>query len=85
MPIYQFPLEGITSFTVAPLKVATYLLSGMIALFCTGLGRLLLAFPSRRTIASHVNWALGVALGLALAAFLFGSTGARWRALRPWH
>ncbi|KGF81233.1 hypothetical protein IA69_14400 [Massilia sp. JS1662] len=47
----------------------SHLLSGMIALFTAGLGRLVLAFPNRRTVPGHVAWALGVALGLGLAAF----------------
>jgi hypothetical protein len=47
----------------------SHLLSAMMTLCCTALARLIFAFPARRTIASHVNWGSGVALGFALAAF----------------
>ena len=47
----------------------SHLLSALIALSCTGAARLVLAVPGRDTLASHLRWALGVALGLALAAF----------------
>jgi hypothetical protein len=50
-----------------------HLLSAMIALFSTGLGRLVLAFPRpgsfRTHLRSHLAWGLGVALGLGLASF----------------
>jgi len=47
----------------------SHLLSGMIALFSAGLGRLVLAFPNRRNLRAHLAWGAGVALGLGLAAF----------------
>jgi hypothetical protein len=47
----------------------SHLLSGLITLCATALGRLLFAFPSRQTIRGHLGWGLGVLLGLALAAF----------------
>jgi len=47
----------------------SHLLSAMIALFCTGLGRVVLDFPRRANIRSHLAWAFGVALGLGLACF----------------
>jgi hypothetical protein len=47
----------------------SHLLSGMIALFTAGFGRLILAFPNRRSLPEHVAWGTGVALGLGLAAF----------------
>jgi hypothetical protein len=46
-----------------------HLLSAMIALFSTGLGRLVLAFPRPSNLRSHLAWGLGVALGLGLASF----------------
>lgn len=47
----------------------SHLLSGLITLSCSGLGRLVFAFPTRRTIATHIKWGLGVILGLGLASF----------------
>lgn len=47
----------------------SHLLSGFMTLLCTGLGRLIFAFPSRRTLPGHVQWAIGIVLGLALSAF----------------
>jgi hypothetical protein len=47
----------------------SHLLSGLMTLLCTGLGRLVFAFPNRRTLRSHLAWGLGVALGLGLSAF----------------
>ena len=47
----------------------SHLLSALMLLACTGLARLVLAFPGRRTLASHLHWGAGVVLGLALAAF----------------
>lgn len=47
----------------------SHLLSAMIALFCTAGARLVLDFPNRHNLAPHIRWALGVVLGLALAAF----------------
>lgn len=47
----------------------SHLLSALMVLACTGLARLVLAWPGRRTLASHLEWAAGVVLGLALAAF----------------
>jgi len=47
----------------------SHLLSGLITLFCSGLGRLVFAFPNRSTVASHIKWGLGVTLGLGLASF----------------
>lgn len=47
----------------------SHLLSGLITLCATALGRLLFAFPSRRTLRGHLGWSMGVILGLALAAF----------------
>jgi hypothetical protein len=47
----------------------SHLLSGLMTLLCTGLGRLVFAFPNRRTLPGHLAWAAGVVLGLALAAF----------------
>jgi hypothetical protein len=46
-----------------------HLLSGLITLCATALGRLLFAFPARQNIRGHLGWAAGVLLGLALAAF----------------
>lgn len=47
----------------------SHLLSGLMTLLCTLLGRLIFAFPSRRTLPGHLQWALGSLLGLGLAAF----------------
>jgi hypothetical protein len=47
----------------------SHLLSGLMTLLCTGLGRLIFAFPNRRTLPGNIAWAIGVALGLALSAF----------------
>lgn len=47
----------------------SHLLSGFMTLLCTGLGRLIFAFPNRRTLPGHVQWGLGIVLGLALSAF----------------
>ena len=47
----------------------SHLLSGLMTLLCTGLGRLCFAFPSRRHVTGTLNWALGIVLGLGLAAF----------------
>lgn len=47
----------------------SHLLSALMVLACTGLARLALAFPSRRTLAGHLHWSAGVVLGLGLAAF----------------
>ncbi|MDN4037035.1 6-pyruvoyl-tetrahydropterin synthase-related protein [Massilia sp. YIM B02443] len=47
----------------------SHLLSALIALMATGVGRLVLHFPARHNILRHGAWLLGVALGLALAAF----------------
>lgn len=47
----------------------SHLLSGLMTLLCTGLGRLIFAFPNRRTLPGHVAWGIGVVLGLALSAF----------------
>lgn len=47
----------------------SHLLSALIALLATGVGRLVLQPPARRNLARHAGWLLGVALGLALAAF----------------
>ena len=51
----------------------SHLLSALIALMATGVGRLVLNFPARphlrNNILRHGAWLLGVALGLALAAF----------------
>ena len=47
----------------------SHLLSAPMVLACTGLARLALAFPSRRTLAGHLHWSAGVVLGLGLAAF----------------
>ena len=44
-------------------------ISALMVLACTGLARLALAWPGRRTFASHLHWSAGVALGLGLAAF----------------
>lgn len=47
----------------------SHLLSALMVLACTGLARLALAWPTRRTLASHLHWSAGVVLGLGLAAF----------------
>jgi hypothetical protein len=47
----------------------SHLLSGLMTLLCTGLGRLIFAFPNRRTLPANLAWAGGVVLGLALSAF----------------
>lgn len=47
----------------------SHLLSGLIALMATGVGRLLLHVPARHNLMRHGAWLLGVALGLGLAAF----------------
>ena len=47
----------------------SHLLSALMVLACTGLARLALAFPSRRTLAGHLHWSAGVVLGLGLTAF----------------
>ncbi|MCC2960455.1 hypothetical protein LK540_08425 [Massilia sp. IC2-278] len=47
----------------------SHLLSALMVLACTGLARLALAWPNRRTLASHLHWSAGVVLGLGLAAF----------------
>lgn len=47
----------------------SHLLSALMVLACTGLARLALAWPGRRTFASHLHWSAGVVLGLGLAAF----------------
>jgi hypothetical protein len=47
----------------------SHLLSAMIALFATGLGRLVLAFPRGDNLRAHLAWGCGVALGLGLASF----------------
>jgi len=47
----------------------SHLLSALMLLACTGLARLALAWPSRRTLAAHLEWSAGVLLGLGLAAF----------------
>jgi hypothetical protein len=47
----------------------SHLLSGLMTLLCAGLGRLIFAFPNRRTLPGNIAWAAGVALGLALSAF----------------
>lgn len=47
----------------------SHLLSALIALLATGVGRLILHVPARHNLLRHVNWLLGVVLGLALAAF----------------
>lgn len=47
----------------------SHLLSGMMALLCTGLARLIVAPPRPSNLGAHAAWAGGVVLGLALAAF----------------
>lgn len=47
----------------------THLLSGLVILMCVGLGRLIFAFPSRKTWESNVRWTISVAVGTALAGF----------------
>lgn len=48
----------------------SHLLSALMALACVGLARLVIAFPrDRDALAGHVNWVLGVVLGLMLAGF----------------
>ena len=47
----------------------SHLLSGFMTLLCTGLGRLVFAFPHRRTLAGNLQWLGGIVLGLALGAF----------------
>ncbi|MBD8531353.1 MULTISPECIES: 6-pyruvoyl-tetrahydropterin synthase-related protein [unclassified Massilia] len=48
----------------------SHLLSGLMALLCVSLARLLFAVPNNRlAIAGHVKWAAGVLLGLGLVGF----------------
>jgi hypothetical protein len=47
----------------------SHLLSGMMALLCVGLARLIYVPLQRRTLGAHATWLCGVVLGLALAAF----------------
>jgi hypothetical protein len=48
----------------------SHLLSALMALACVGLARLFLVPPrNREAMAGHAGWALGVVLGLGLAAF----------------
>lgn len=47
----------------------SHLLSALIALMATGVGRLVLHVPARHNLLRHGAWLLGVALGLGLAAF----------------
>jgi len=47
----------------------SHLLSGLIALMATGVGRLVLHPPARHNLVRHGAWLLGVVLGLGLAAF----------------
>lgn len=47
----------------------SHLLSGLIALLATGVGRLVLHVPARHNLLRHGAWLLGVAVGLGLAAF----------------
>ena len=48
----------------------SHLLSGLMALLCVGLARLVFAVPNNRpAIDGHLKWAAGVLLGLGLAGF----------------
>lgn len=47
----------------------SHLLSGLIILMCVGGARLLFRPPNRRTLSDHFQWAYGVVLGLAVAAY----------------
>jgi hypothetical protein len=47
----------------------SHILSAMMTLLCTGLARLIFAFPDRKTIRAHLAWGTGIALGLGLTAF----------------
>lgn len=51
------------------LTCLTHLLSGLVVLMCVGLGRVLFAFPNRRTLPDNLRWAAGVTLGITLAGF----------------
>lgn len=61
----------------------SHLLSGLITLCATAAGRLLFAFPSRRTLRSHLGWAMGVVLGLALAAFFIYPAVTQLKLINP--
>lgn len=47
----------------------SHLLSGLMSLLCVGTGRLVFAFPSRRTLRGNCAWLAGIILGLLLVAF----------------
>lgn len=47
----------------------SHILSAMMTLLCTGIARLIFAFPSQKTIRAHLTWGAGIALGFGLAAF----------------
>lgn len=47
----------------------SHILSAMMTLLCTGLARVIFAFPNRKTIRAHLAWGTGIALGFGLAAF----------------
>jgi hypothetical protein len=61
----------------------SHLLSGLMTLCATGLARLVLDFPSRRTIAGHINWGCGIVLGLALSAFFMYPAVTQIRLITP--
>jgi hypothetical protein len=61
----------------------SHLLSGLITLCATALGRLLFAFPSRRNLRGHLGWAAGVLLGLALAAFFIYPAVTQLKLINP--
>jgi hypothetical protein len=47
----------------------SHLLSGLMILMCTGGARLIFSFPSRRTLAGHFKWIVGVIWGICLTAY----------------
>jgi len=61
----------------------SHLLSGLMTLCATGVARLVLDFPSRRTIPGHIDWACGIVLGLALSAFFMYPAVTQLRLITP--
>lgn len=47
----------------------SHVLTGMMVLMCCGLGRILFAFPAKKTLPGHFAWIAGVALGMVLASY----------------